>query len=158
MYFSPRVIFTIPKLFSGCSAIESVRLSSLKCFFNQSCLNIMAELLSEGWTRPPDMPILASTGSQYLPDAFMGTVIDNLMVDQWNENVEYKRFYNQCKPLECSYTVTTRGNFLYILSTITGIFGGLTVIVKIFSKTIVETVRNRMRPQRANTNMAGKSS
>ena len=156
-YFPARIIVAIPNLFSGCSAIESVRLSSLICFFNQSCVNMIMELLTEEWERLPDTPILPSNVSQYSPDALMGTIIDNLMVDQWNENVQYKRYYNQCKPFQCSYTVTTRGSLVYILSTIIGIFGGLTVTLKIISQTIVTTVRNRMRSQTGNTNTTGKS-
>ena len=156
-YVEPRNIFGIPGLFSGCSVIESVRVSSVKCFFEQSCLNMVMEMLRQSEAPSIGTPILASDSSQrYSPDTSMGIVIDALMVDRWNESVEYSEYYNRCKPQQCSYTITTRGNLLYIFSTITGIFGGLTIILKIISQAIVTAVRNRKRSQTENANTSGK--
>ena len=149
---------SIPQLFSGCSIIDSVRMSALMCFFNQSCLNGIMEVVSQYTTSTIHTPILAPNPSRYSTDTLMGTVIDNLMVDRWNDYVDYDRYYSQCKPFQCSYIVTTRGNLLYIFSTIVGIIGGLTIILKLFSKLFVTTVRNRMRSSTENANITGKSS
>jgi hypothetical protein len=149
---------SIPQLFSGCSVIESVRMSGLTCFFNSSCLNGIMKVLSQYANSTITTPILASNPGRYLLDTLMGTVIDNLMVDRWNDNVDYDRYYSRCKPLQCSYIVTTRGNLLYIFSTIVGIVGGLTTLLKLFSKIFVTIVRNRMRSSTGNATITGKSS
>ena len=150
-----KCIFAIPKFYSGCFTIESVRLSSIGCFFNQFCLDDVIELLSENNPLPMNTPILVSNTSSYLPDTLLGTIIDNLMVDRWNEHFDYRRYYNRCKPLQCSYTVTTRGDLFYVFSTIAGVYGGLIVILKIVTQTIVTTVRNRWRPQTDKTGRMG---
>ena len=156
-FYQPRTTFNIPGLFAGCSVIESVRLSSVKCFFEQSCLKMVMQFLGKSRASPIATPILPSDSSQqYSPDTSMGTVIDALMVDRWNDSVDYKQYYHRCKPRQCSYTITTRGNVLYIFSTIIGIFGGLTIILKIVSQAIVTVVRNRKRTQTESANNAGK--
>ena len=151
-----KLIFIVPKLFSGCSIIQSVRLSSLTCFFNLSCLNKIMKLLSRDAVLSMATPLFVSNVSQYSANTSMGTAIDELMVDRWNEHIEYNDYYDQCKPRQCSYTTSTRGNLFYIFSTIVAILGGLSITLKIFSNIIVTAVRNRMRLRTENTDIAGK--
>ena len=157
-FLPPLLVFSVPNLFIGCSAIDSVRLSSVECFINQSCLNRTRELVNR--PSPPltiDTPILMINGSRFLPNTSLDTVINELMVDQWNVNIEYKQYYNECHPVQCSYTFRTRGGILYIISTIIGIFGGLIVILKIVVKIIIKLIRNQIRSRMANTHTGGKS-
>ena len=115
------------------------------------------ELMRQTGAPPIDRSFLASDSSQqYPPDTSMSVVIDALMIDRWDDSVEYKQYFSRCKPLQCSYTITTRGNALYIFSTIIGVFGGLAVSLKMFSKVLVMAVRYRKRPQTGNANAAGK--
>ena len=149
--------FIVPELFSGFSVVDSVRISALLCFFSQSCVNRTVELLSQDATLTIATPSLAINTSQYSPDTLMRTVIDDLMIDRWNDEIDYERYYSQCKPLQCSYTIAMRGNLLYIFSIIVGIFGGLTIFLKLLSKIIVTIVRNRMRSSIERNTVTGKS-
>lgn len=156
-FSQPTVVFAIPNLFIGCSTIDSVRLSSVECFFNQSCLNRTRELASG---LPPlimDTPVLMISNSRFLPNTLLGLFMEELMVDQWNVKIEYEKYYNQCHPLQCSYTFTTRGGILYVVSTIIGILGGLIIILKIVVETVVKLIRNQIRSRTDNTNTRGKS-
>ena len=154
----PLVIFTVPNLFLGCSAIDSVRLSSIECFFNQSCLNMTKKLSSiPSVPLTIDTPILMMNSDRFFSNTSLDVIINELMIDQWNVNIEYKQYYNECHPLQCSYTFTTRGGILYIISTIIGMFGGLIVILKIVVKIIIKLIRNQIRTRMENTHTRGKS-
>lgn len=87
----------------------------------------------------------------------MGSVIDNLMIDQWNIIIDYKQYYNGCDPSQCSYTFTTRGGILYIFATIIGMFGGLIVVLRIIVKITVNFIRSKIRKRTENEeNIRGK--
>ncbi len=153
----PIIRFSIPNLFVGCSAIDSVRLSSIECFYDQLCLNEIRKWITGLSPITMDTPVLIINGSRFLSNTLLGIVINELMVDQWNVNIEYEQYYNQCYPVQCSYTFTTRGGIFYIVSTIIGIFGGLVVILKIVVQIIVKFIRNKIRARIENTNTTGKS-
>lgn len=138
--------------------MDSVRLSSIECFFNESCMNIVMELLTEYLAPSFNISILLFNSSRFVSSTKMSYVIDALMIDQWNLDISYKNYYNQCEPLQCSYTYTTRGDLLYILSTIFGIFGGLIIVLKVLVRIIVRSIRNRIKRPTVNSNTIGRSS
>lgn len=92
-----------------------------------------------------ETPVLSFETSRFSADTPLGVMIDELMVDQWNVALNYSAYYQQCQPLQCSYTSMVDGTLLYVLSTIVGLFGGLVTILKIFVPSIVRFARNRMR-------------
>ncbi len=45
----------------------------------------------------------------------------------------YERYYAACKPLSCTYSISDRANLLFIISAIIGLFGGLSVLLKLIT-------------------------
>jgi SNF family Na+-dependent transporter len=74
------------------------------------------------------------------------------MIEQWNNETFYQNYFNQCQPDECSATYVNRGNILYIITTMTGLIGGLTkvylfavpLLVKIFFLLIIRFKRRKL--------------
>ncbi|UJR24141.1 hypothetical protein I4U23_027107 [Adineta vaga] len=154
-YYGPLLIISVPNFFAGCSLIDSVRLSTLECFYNESCLNPLIDVITEDVSFATNTPILKPMASRFLPNTWMSSVVDELMIDQWNVVIKYNHYYDQCKPSHCSYTFQTRGDRLYIFSNVIGIFGGLVVILKICIPVLVRLVRMRMKSQTNNRQNEG---
>ncbi|CAF1113284.1 unnamed protein product [Adineta steineri] len=96
----------------------------------------------------------SSLPSQYSEYSTIENLLNNLMIEEWNPTQMYDRYYDECQPIECTYTIITRNNILYVITTLIGIIGGLTrvskILVPISVKIIVYCIRkwrNRVVPQ-----------
>ncbi|CAF1010004.1 unnamed protein product [Adineta steineri] len=96
----------------------------------------------------------SSLPSQYSEDSTIENLLNNLMIEEWNSTQMYAQYYNECQPIECTYTTRTRNNILYVITTLIGIIGGLTRVSKILVPLLVKIIvycfrkwRNRVVPQ-----------
>ncbi|CAF1187805.1 unnamed protein product [Adineta ricciae] len=56
----------------------------------------------------------------------IGTLIDELFIESWQNSSNYSSYYSICAPSNCRYTYVERNDFVYTLTTILGLYGGLT--------------------------------
>ena len=99
----------------GCTPTESLLSSTLECFYDESCLNILNPLL--------------------LTDKFnintkIGELVSELFIDQWSITKNYSAYYQRCLPSLCSYSYIQKFSIVYIISFILGLQGGLTIVLK----------------------------
>lgn len=120
--------------YAGCYTIES--------FFDQTCLDDFKVQL-----------IPADLTSQYFPTTTIEDLLNNLMVEQWNIIRSYDRYYNECQPIECIYTIETRNNAIFIVTRLISIIDGVIKICKIINPILIKIVvdclqkwRHRVRP------------
>jgi hypothetical protein len=147
--------FTLPDIFIGCFVVPSVLQSSLSCFFNQTCLDRIQLALSS--KRRVDMTILDVNSTRFSPHSLIGTILDDLMVESWNEKILYDEYYEQCAPEQCTYTYTSHNNPFQIVTTTVGLFGGLSVVLKLIVPLIVSWIRKRMRRREETNTSTGKT-
>ncbi|CAF1087905.1 unnamed protein product [Didymodactylos carnosus] len=88
-----------------------------------------------------------SAPSRYQLNSTLNDIVSLLMVEEWNANASFSSYYKQCTPQECTYTYFGHNNVVYIVSTITGLIGGLTKVLQIIIPPIVEFVRKKKRPK-----------
>ncbi len=137
--------FAVPNFNSGCFIIQSTLQSTLECFFNQTCLDIIQdEIRSE---RSINVSILETNDTRFRPETTIGAIVDELMLEHWGETIDYDKYYEQCAPKRCSYTFTSRNSALYILTTVVGILGGVTAVLKFVVPLVVGFIRERIRPK-----------
>jgi beta-lactamase regulating signal transducer with metallopeptidase domain len=74
---------------------------------------------------------------QFLENSTIEVVVDQLMVQQWNQSKMYDRYYNACQPAECIYTHQTKNNPIYIITTLIGLLGGLITVLKLIVPRLV---------------------
>lgn len=79
------------------------------------------------------------------------TLINALGIEEWNENIDYDAYYDNCNPAECFYTVTKNLQLSTVVTTVIGLFGGLSVVLKILIPLIIKLVRWFRRKLRENT-------
>jgi hypothetical protein len=95
---------------------------------------------------------LSNSTSIYQVTTTVQEIMSNLMIEQWNHQTSYEDYFNQCQPDQCSATYVNRGNVIYIITTMTGLIGGLTkvylfvvpLLVKIIFPLIIRLKRKRI--------------
>ncbi|CAF0881101.1 unnamed protein product [Didymodactylos carnosus] len=127
-YLSPFTM-SVTGIYFSCYVLESVLRSTLECFYNQACFIELNLLINPD--DPSNFSILNSTqpSSQYQPTTVIQEIINNLMTEQWNFNVSFESYYQQCQPSECHYTYIEKFDYLYTITTILGLIGGLSTIL-----------------------------
>jgi hypothetical protein len=127
--------YNIPQFFAGCFIIQSLLQSSLECFFNQICLDrIQSEIQSQGSV---NVTILSINSTRFSPQTLISALIDALMVQRWNELINYTQYYDQCAPKLCTYRITSHSSFSYVLVTLLSLCGGVVVGLKVFVPLII---------------------
>lgn len=73
----------------------------------------------------------SSESSDFLPNTTIHDLVSILFVNNttWKVNASYSTFFGRCQPAVCIYTLQTRNDALFILTSLLGFYGGL---MKIF--------------------------
>jgi hypothetical protein len=135
-------------IYAGCYAVEALLQSDLRCFYDNLCLQQLISSLQ----LTTNTSSLSNSTSQYQVNSSLLQIISNLMIEQWNNQTFYQNYFDQCQPDECTATYVQRGNILYIITTMTGLIGGLTkaymftvpILVKIVSSLIIRFKRKKI--------------
>lgn len=109
--------------------MDGLRQSTLRCFYDQICLDELQRLLQVS----DFVPLLDSTvPTRYPPNTTtLGTMMDELFVESWNITSNYTVYFEICAPSECYYSYTRKNNLIVILTTLLGLCGGLAVALKL---------------------------
>ncbi|CAF0918573.1 unnamed protein product [Adineta steineri] len=120
----------LPGVVAGCLPIDGIRLSTLECFFDSKCIFSLTSIAS---TRTTTIwiakPLNASTPSNYSSSTLIGNLVDSLFVEDWGIVSNYSSYFDSCAPYSCSYQYIDHNTILYIITTVLGLYGGLTVIL-----------------------------
>ena len=134
----------VPGFRVGCYPLEALLQSTLECLYDITCINRIGTMYT---TQSPMIPPLNPNVSS--PNATVQSLVDALFVDQWDSEVNYDNFYSECAPTSCTYLRTERANPVYTITIIAGLYGGLTVVVKLiapfFAKIGQEIINYRRR-------------
>ena len=108
----------------GCYLNIALLQSDLRCFHDDLCLQKLKSSLNLSSNSAP----LLNVSSIYHVETTLLKILSNLMVEQWNEQIFYENYFRRCHPKECTITYVVRGNIPYIITTMTGMIGGLTKV------------------------------
>ncbi|CAF4058138.1 unnamed protein product [Adineta steineri] len=120
----------LPGVVAGCLPIDGIRLSTLECFFDSNCiLNLTSIASTRTTTIWIAKPLNASTPSNYSSNTLIGSLVDSLFIEDWGIASNYSSYFASCAPHSCSYEYIDHNTILYIITTLLGLYGGLTVIL-----------------------------
>ena len=140
--FSDIQYFSMPGWNVGCSPVETLLRSTLECLYNQTCVDTLmhhASTVEEVFPLTINIEAMNSTiSSRFNANTGIQEIVDALFVEKWLINISYASFYKQCAPAYCSYTFNRRNNLLYIVSTILGLYGGLTTSFRFLIPLIIK--------------------
>ncbi|CAF4040860.1 unnamed protein product, partial [Adineta steineri] len=132
----PILLYSIPTFFIGCNPTEALLLSSLECFYNLSCMLQIDHYInsSESFNFSALNPDLNPSNET------MENIVNRLMVDTWSSNISFPLYYKQCAPLSCTFQYEDRDNLFLIITSIVGIFGGLSLGLKLVITIILQSI------------------
>lgn len=128
---------TVPGIIVDCWPIQMTLASSLECFYNQTCFRT----LLSAYPRTISIAILDKT----VPSRFSLTdITENLsrrlfLEGILNETI-YQLYYDECSPIHCSYSYAHRFNWIYVLTTLVALFGGLNMTFRLLAPSLVAFV------------------
>ncbi|CAF1195209.1 unnamed protein product [Adineta steineri] len=134
----------------GCTPSESFRASTLECFYDRSCIDLIHEYTN--YTKSHN-PLLANT-SRFSINTTIAELIDNLFIEKWNTKMNYSSYFHKCSPLHCSYTyIQKKSSFIYTITILLGLQGGLSIVLKWLCPKIVRIASkvNDYRKKRTST-------
>ncbi|CAF3359321.1 unnamed protein product, partial [Rotaria sp. Silwood2] len=135
----------LPGLVVGCSPINALRMSTLECMFSMGCVNTILSYLNyyteldgslpSNFTIPTTLPFIIhplnqSIPSRFLPTTLIGTLIDGLFIEDWQNISLYEDYFAACQPTMCQYKYIQRNNILFVFTSLLGLYGGLVVSLR----------------------------
>ncbi|CAF1460968.1 unnamed protein product [Adineta steineri] len=141
---SPPPMFIVPGMLVGCLPHDSMLQSTLECFYNRSCLNLIG--ISQAIA-----PLNATVPSRFRVNTTVNTMFDQLFIETWGNSSNFTSYYDACRPEACSYTYTERGNFLYTMTILASLIGGLATILGILVPLLVQFFRRLLGKCRGDT-------
>ena len=153
--FPAQTGWPVPSFYRGCFIMEALRQSTLECLYDQPCLDeLQARLRS---TTPRDLVALdPALSRRYEPATPIGRIVDAMMVEDWNWTVEHDKYYDVCKPAECSYTMVTRNSVITIVTTLVGLIGGLVTALRLIVPRLVSAIRWMFKQRTGGVSIRGR--
>ena len=133
-------LFVIPNIFVRCIPTESVLTSSLECWYDPQCFGRITAVYARKGV--PDLnqtvPLHANTSSRFSTDATFEVLMDKLLLENWTRSTSFEKFFSQCAPLSCSYTIENRFSWLFVIVTVLSVYGGLSKGLRLGLPTLVQ--------------------
>ena len=117
-------IIPVKGLKMGCTPSESFLASTLECFYDQACINLIEGKYNYTFS------INTTNSTRFLPNTTVIDLINELFVDTWLTTLNYSAYYEYCSPIFCSYTYIQQLNSLYTATLVLGFYGGLSIVLK----------------------------
>ncbi|CAF3312082.1 unnamed protein product [Rotaria sp. Silwood2] len=145
-------LFIVPGFQVGCVPQNALLQSTLECFYNQSCLDIVISLT--GALRTVSALNISNPFSRFSPTTTIGVLFDNIMIESWENSTDFATYFQTCAPKACSYSYVQRFFLIYMITTMASVFGGLSVVFRTMSPLFVKFILClcRQRVQMLETN------
>lgn len=127
-------------LYRGCYIFEGLLVSTLECFYDENCFQNITSFISIEW--PFNETVMdTSVPSRFSVNSTVNEIVENLMVENWTWSIAYEKYFNECRPIKCTYTHTTRNDAIYIVTTVIGLTGGLITVLELIVPRLVRILR-----------------
>jgi hypothetical protein len=131
--------------YTGCWPSETLLLSTLEYFYNQTELNRMLTYVNSSTTNQLFTALNISENSSFDLNSTIEILVENLFVETWTKKLNYTSYFNQCKPETCIFDVNERASVLYIITSLLGLYGGLSVVLLFGTPFVVTYIIKRIR-------------
>ncbi|CAF4325562.1 unnamed protein product [Adineta steineri] len=128
----------------SCLPVNAILVSTLECFYNQTCLN---QLISFFPTNEKFLAMNFSEQSRFAINSTVQIIVNELMIEEWITNISYDKYFQQCAPNLCTYTINEKYSFTFILRKIISLLGGFTLMLGFFIQLIVKFIRRLPRTE-----------
>jgi hypothetical protein len=141
-YSDPPTLFSVPGMLAGCIPRYSIFQSTLECFYNSTCLDMIGMYLGD---KSSHRPLDATVQTRFQPNTTIQSIFDELLIEAWYNTSNFSGYFHRCAPDSCSYTYIQQFNVVYMLITLLSLIGGLTVILHFLVPLFVNHFLHRMQ-------------
>ncbi|CAF1007699.1 unnamed protein product [Adineta steineri] len=113
----------------GCTPLEALLQSTIECLYEQSCVDLLGIYLN--MSLPNSSISLKKNETRFSSTNTTDSIVQQMFVETCSSNVSYNQYFEQCKPDSCSVTLFESGSFIIVVTTILGLYGGLTTFLKL---------------------------
>ncbi|CAF0868087.1 unnamed protein product [Adineta steineri] len=134
-------LYIIDEWYIGCRPIDSLLLSTLKTFYNQTEINSFLNFfpnISSNFTC-----LNVNETSRFQRNDTLKTIVKNGFIEKWIQQENYSAYFYKCAPELCSYTINKRFNIYYIITAIIGVYGGLSIGLRLIIPIIIKFIFQR---------------
>lgn len=134
--------------YTGCWPSETLLLSTLEHFYNQTVLNRILNYVNS--TTIDDLFIALNTSENIIFNAnsTIEILVEELFIEMWTKQLNYTAYFNQCQLEICVFDTNERASFLYIFTSLLGLYGGLSVVLLFVTPSVVTFIMKRIRRRR----------
>ncbi|CAF1589652.1 unnamed protein product, partial [Adineta ricciae] len=136
---SDLVSLYVSGMYTGCFVVEALLQSDLQCFYNGTCIDDVKSYFMSHLSADSE-PLHLSLLVRFSVNSTIEQLLDQLMVEQWNDSIQYENYYSACNPSICTYTFETKNGAVYIVTTIIGLLGGLITVLRLIVPRAVKLV------------------
>jgi len=117
----------LPGYVVGCLPLESFLRSTLECLYDQLCVNQMSSYVESSYFPTA----LNRTNSRFTVNTSVNIIVEEMFIEAWLFNKSYENFFQECQPISCSYISSERYNLIYVITTLLGLYGGISILLKL---------------------------
>ncbi|CAF1033339.1 unnamed protein product [Adineta steineri] len=117
---------TVSGFQTGCYMLSALMNSTLEAFYNQTLIDKLAN----------SSKIFRKLNSSN-PNGTVDTLLSKMFVEIWSNTTSFAKYFQNCAPDSCSYTVLQSYNFWNILIILASLFSGLTSLLRFLSPILV---------------------
>ena len=139
----------IPGLKMGCTPSESFLQSTLQCFYNSSCIDLIEEYVNSNTSFSLS---LSNDSSRFPINTSIINLLDDLLIENWSISINYSLYFDGCSPSQYSYSYIQKFNSLYTITQLLSLCGGLTVVLRWISPTFIYLLFNIYQRWKRRTN------
>ena len=132
------LLMRIPGFSTGCSPVDGILSSTLECFYNQTCLNV---LISFYFRRDQFTAMTTAKENRFDSNSTVKSMLDRLMVEEWITNISYDKYYAQCAPISCTYSIVQRHSPVFVLTKMISLLSGLTLTLRLMIPVVVQYIQ-----------------
>ena len=113
----------------ACNVIEGLLQSNLECLFDAICIQSMSSdplnvTFKSGY-------LLQLSETRFPMNTTIDTLVSELFIESWSVTSSFSDYYGECAPISCTYLFTQTGSAIYFITTLLGLFGGFTVVLRL---------------------------
>ena len=145
----------------GCFIFDSLLLSTLECYYLDSCLIMYYSYINYSFrmfTADPPLfrprPLTYDLArSRFPPNTSLSVIVKELMVEEWNLFFSFERYYEACAPVKCIYPhITPTNSFINIVITLISTVSGLAALLRMVTPILVTSAfslfKSKNKPQK----------
>ena len=121
---------------AGCTPFDSMRQSTLKCLYNQTCVDVIA--LQPNISHPK---ALNQSLTRFPIDMKVGDLFDRyLFVESWQNQSNFEKYFASCSPRTISYSYPRRFHLAKLLILVFAAYGALVIVLQIVTPIFTKVI------------------